>query len=97
MKFTELSTMNGYVGNSSSSSSQDRPIGPLPAKCWPEAFHATFIHNIRESVKAKIRLPRVLLCGCLVCYSAAACVLLCGCMCVIVRLPVCYSAAGCVL
>ena len=27
--------------SSSSSSSQDRPIGPLPAKCWPEAFHAT--------------------------------------------------------
>ena len=34
-----------------SSSSQDGPIGPLPAKCWPEAFHATFIHNIRERGK----------------------------------------------
>ena len=36
------------ASSSSSSSSQDRPIGPLPAKCWPEAFHSTFIHNIRE-------------------------------------------------
>ena len=34
--------------SSSSSTSQDRPIGPLPAKCWPEAFQATFIHNIRD-------------------------------------------------
>ena len=33
---------------SSSSSSQDRPIGPLPAKRWPEAFHAIFIHNIQR-------------------------------------------------
>ena len=28
-------------------SPQDGLIGPLPAKCWPEAFHATFIHNIQ--------------------------------------------------
>ena len=34
----------------SSSSSQDRLIGPLPAKCWPEAFHATFIHDIERKV-----------------------------------------------
>ena len=39
--------------SSSSSSSQERPMGPLPAKCWPEAFHATFIHNIRERGKAE--------------------------------------------
>ena len=39
--------------SSSSSSSQDRPIEPLPAKCWPEAFHATFIHNIRERGKTE--------------------------------------------
>ena len=38
---------------SSSSSSHDRPIGPLPVKCWPEAFHATFIHNIRERGKTE--------------------------------------------
>ena len=38
---------------SSSSSSHDRPIGPLPAKCWPEAFHATFIHHIRERGKTE--------------------------------------------
>ena len=38
---------------SSSRSFQDRPIGKLPAKCWPEAFHATFIHNIREKGKAE--------------------------------------------
>ena len=25
-----------------------RTDGPLPAKCWPEAFHATFIHNIQR-------------------------------------------------
>ena len=37
----------------SSSSSQDRPLGPLLAKCWPEAFHATFIHNIRERGKTE--------------------------------------------
>ena len=33
---------------SSSSSSQDRQIGRLPAKYWPVAFHATFIHNIQR-------------------------------------------------
>ena len=36
-----------------SSSSQDRPIGQLPAKFWPEAFHATFIRNIRERGKTE--------------------------------------------
>ena len=36
---------------SSSSSSHDKQIGPLPAKCWPEAFHATLIHKYRESGK----------------------------------------------
>ena len=39
---------------SSSSSSQDRSIGPRPAKCWPEAFHATFIHSIRERGKTEM-------------------------------------------
>ena len=39
--------------SSSSSSSQDRPIDPLPAKFWPEAFHATFIRNIRERGKTE--------------------------------------------
>ena len=29
--------------SSSSSSSQDRPIGPLPAKCWPEALVCTLL------------------------------------------------------
>ena len=28
-------------------SSQDRLIGPLPAKCGPQSFHATCIHNIQ--------------------------------------------------
>ena len=54
-----LSSLLGHPCSSSSSSSsrcsssQDRPIGPLPAKCWPEAFHATFIHNIRERMKTE--------------------------------------------
>ena len=40
--------------SSSSRSSQDRLIGPLPAKCWPEAFHATFIHNIQRKGEDRI-------------------------------------------
>ena len=43
--------LSPYLG---SSSSQDRPIGLLPAKCWPEAFHATFIHNIQRKEEDRI-------------------------------------------
>ena len=32
----------GSSSSSSSSSAQDRLIGPLPEKCWPEALYATF-------------------------------------------------------
>ena len=35
-------------------SSHDRLIGSLPAKCWPEAFHATFIHNIQRNGEDRI-------------------------------------------
>ena len=35
-------------------SPQDRLIGPLPAKCGPEAFHATFIHNIQRKGEDRI-------------------------------------------
>ena len=40
--------------SSSSMSSQDKLIGPLRAKCWPEAFHATFIHNIERKGEDRI-------------------------------------------
>ena len=45
--------VSAWCGGSSSSSSQDRLIGPRPAKCWPEAFHATLIHSIRERGKTE--------------------------------------------
>ena len=46
----------GSIGSSSSSRSQDRLIGPLPAKCWPEDFNAMFIHNIQIKGEERIGL-----------------------------------------
>ena len=34
--------------SSSSSSSQNTLLSPFPARCWPEAFQAAFIHNIQR-------------------------------------------------
>ena len=48
------------VKSSSSSSSQDKLLGPLQPKCWPEAFHATFIHNIQRKYEDRIEWMRSL-------------------------------------
>ena len=52
--FREISGAYG-----SSRKSQDRLKGPLPAKCWPEAFHATFIHNISEKRGRQDRMEKL--------------------------------------
>ena len=40
--------MVAKVSISNSSSSQDGLTAPLPAKCWPEAFHAHSFTTFRE-------------------------------------------------
>ena len=40
--------------SSSNRSSHDRLIGPLPAKCLPEAFHTAFIQNIQRMGEDRI-------------------------------------------
>ena len=52
-----LSTKSNFEAisfNSSSRSSQDRLTGPLPAKCWPDTFHETYIHNIQRKRENRI-------------------------------------------
>ena len=41
-------TIRNYSSSSSSSSSRDGLIGPLPAKCRPEAFDAHSFTTFRE-------------------------------------------------
>ena len=42
------------AGCSSSRTSQDRLLSPFPARIWPEAFHASFVHNIQRKGEGKI-------------------------------------------
>ena len=42
------------LSSSSSTSYQDRWLSPFPARSWPEAFHATFIHNIHKHGEDRI-------------------------------------------
>ena len=37
-----------WCGGGGGGSSQDRGLSPFPARSWPDAFHATFIHNIQR-------------------------------------------------
>ena len=62
----KILTVNTAILNSSSSS-QDRLLSPFPVKCWPQAFHATFIHNTQRKEEDKIGWGRSL--GTTICHT----------------------------
>ena len=55
-----MHTSSSSGGGSSSRSSQDKRLSPFPARSWPEAFHATFIHNIQRKGQDRIGCRRSL-------------------------------------
>ena len=51
---TVCSSSSSSSSGSSTRSSQDRLLNPFAARSWPEAFHATFIHNTQRKGEERI-------------------------------------------
>ena len=43
-----------YAGDANESLEVVQTLSSLQARCWPEAFHATFIHNIQRKGEDRI-------------------------------------------